>query len=40
MELMLLKRRIKPYSEMLNKHLYVVFIKPTNGMIPVMKNLE
>ena len=27
-------------SEMLNKDLYVVFTKPTNGMIPVMENLE
>ena len=25
---------------MLNKDLYVVFTKPTNGMIPVMENLE
>ena len=25
---------------MLNQHLYVVFTKPTNGMIPVMENLE
>ena len=24
-------------SEMLNKDLYVVFTKPTNGMIPVME---
>ena len=27
-------------SEMLNKDLYVVFTKPTNGMITVMENLE
>ena len=27
-------------SEMLNKDLYVVFTKPTNGMVPVMENLE
>ena len=27
-------------SEMLNKDLYVVFTKPTNGMFPVMENLE
>ena len=27
-------------SEMLNKDLYVVFTKPTNGMLPVMENLE
>ena len=27
-------------SEMLNKDLYVVFTKPTNGMIPVIENLE
>ena len=27
-------------SEMLNKDLYVVFTKPTYGMIPVMENLE
>ena len=27
-------------SEMLNNDLYVVFTKPTNGMIPVMENLE
>ena len=27
-------------SEMLNKDLYVVFTKPTNGMFPVLENLE
>ena len=27
-------------SEMLNKDLYVIFTKPTNGMIPVMENLD
>ena len=27
-------------SEMLNKDLYVIFTKPTNGMGPVMENLD
>jgi len=27
-------------TEMLNKDLYVVFTNPSNGMIPVMENLE
>ena len=27
-------------SEMLNKDLYVIFTKPTNGMEPVMENLD
>ena len=27
-------------SEMLNKDLYVIITKPTNGMEPVMENLD
>ena len=27
-------------SQMLNKDLYVVFTKPTNGLGPVMENIE
>ena len=27
-------------SQMLNKDLYVVFTKPTNGSVPVMENIE